>query len=307
MDIWVNEQHLIDAARPRADAGLVRTDHGLHRATRARILAHVDPEARGRIEALGHRADRTENLLVILGRIGLDTDEAGSFHRPLRDAHGDPARWVVSLSISWRTAHRCIVELEALGLIASGVCFRNPSGPRPSQVLAPHDAAEAAAGEGAATRCRRSAPPSQRSLPGAPGGHPGSPRRRHQHHQNRRRSRGRREHRAPLGRHRHPPPALEARLMTAAAPLGVFRESAAARGRARPLARRRCPGAAAVVLAVLVGACSNSGQPPAAQGTGAFETTTSRPGLLPPLPTEPDTEPDTDNGTEPDTDNGTGD
>ena len=89
------------------------------------------------IEALGHRGDRAENLQVILGRIGLDTDEAGSFRRPLRDAAGDTARWVVSLSISWRTAHRCIVELEALGLIVSGVCFRNPSGPRPRRSWRP--------------------------------------------------------------------------------------------------------------------------------------------------------------------------
>ena len=61
----------------------------------------------------------------------------GSFRRPLRDAHGDTVRWVIALSISWRTAHRCIVELEALGLIASGVCFRNPSGPRPRRSWRP--------------------------------------------------------------------------------------------------------------------------------------------------------------------------
>ena len=98
------------------------------------------------IEALGHRADRAENLQVILGRIGLDTDEAGSFRRPLRDAHGDTARWVISLLISWRTAHRCIVKLEALGLIASGVCFRNPSGPRPLRSWRPTTRPRPAAG-----------------------------------------------------------------------------------------------------------------------------------------------------------------
>ena len=74
---------------------------------------------------------------MILGRIGLDTDEAGSFRRPLRDADGHTARWVASTSISWRTAHRCIDNLEALKLIAAGVCFRNPSGPRPRRSWRP--------------------------------------------------------------------------------------------------------------------------------------------------------------------------
>ena len=58
--------------------------------TRARILAHVDPEARGRIEALGRRADRTENLLLVYELIAFDADRAGSFRRvwlALLDAH----------------------------------------------------------------------------------------------------------------------------------------------------------------------------------------------------------------------------
>ena len=55
-----------------------------------------------------------------------------------------------------------------------------------------------------------------------------------------------------------------------------------------------------VVLAILVGACSNGEPPPQDQGAGAFETTTSRPGLLPPQINEPDPAPVLDDRVEPD-------
>ena len=98
---------------------------------RDRWIAYVDPGDRAVIEALGHRADRTENLLAVLGAISEDTDTAGSFRRPLRDVDGSAARWIAAIEVHWRTVHRCIEELGALGLIVAGVCFANPSGPRP--------------------------------------------------------------------------------------------------------------------------------------------------------------------------------
>ena len=100
-------------------------------------MAHVDPADRAYIEGLGLRADRTANLLLVLGVIGHDTDLAGSFRRPLRDAGGDTARWVAVHGITWRTAHRCIEQLRDHKLIDAGVCFTNPSGPRPRRSWRP--------------------------------------------------------------------------------------------------------------------------------------------------------------------------